>query len=157
MKRMFMISALLLCACNQVPSGNEEKPPKRFETFPASFVSPAMCYFFEEDYEINAENVESPEYLFATRLYPSDERNVAEAVVRFGGETIRLVPKQEIQMNGKAEQAIYTAVDYPDFDVTLDLKPDVPGVTMHPTYTGMIKMNGMDASAQIKGNCDAYG
>ncbi|MGB3457186.1 MAG: hypothetical protein WBG08_11995 [Litorimonas sp.] len=141
MRPLLPLFLLTVAAC--VPQ-RADVGEKTFETFEAGGLQLA-CTFYPADAEIEDVAPEARPLLFATlRDDPSNE-----ARVRYGGERLRLVPRQELDATGVPLDTVYAVIDYTDYDVRVQLsESEVPG-----TYAGMLEMPGLAGPTEIKGSC----
>lgn len=135
MKRLYVIAAGLLAACNPPVSD----APGAFEGLMVERVQPAHCIFTAPD------STDTDQALFITRKDdPADM-----AYVRFKGETLKLVPETVPDFSGEALDVTYDVLDYLDWKVRVTAVRGDDGV-----YSGTLSLRNLGASAPFTGRCD---
>jgi hypothetical protein len=134
---LFVVLAASLAACQ--PTGDQT--PAQFETFALDRVQPVGCAFVGSDMDFS----EVGEVLFATRDGDPD----FTAYARYGGETLRLMPRTTPAKADIRYDITYDVVDYLNWEIRVlaDRRPD-------GLYDGTMTLLGKDSEVSIIGRCN---
>lgn len=144
MMKRFAPILLVLAACSP---DRANSPDKMFEPF--SWGSDSYyCTFYAADYETEGVSRDDLDLMFVTLF--DDINN--EARVRYGGETLRLMPQEDLGTLPVPRNTVYTVLEYSKFEVQVTLESVGENIESED-FIGQIKMLGADASMDIKGSC----
>ncbi len=134
MKRMIVIFAVALCAC-QPPV---DETSGTFETFSVARVQPTECVFTP----IGAPDSDEP--LFVTRKGDLNHMGY----VRYKDETLKLLPRVVPNSSSATIDMSYDVIDYLKWTVRLEAARQDDG-----SYTGSLSLAGTEVSANVTGSC----
>ena len=154
MRHCAVIFALLMTSACGVNGTSDT--PKSFQTFKAAFGDSYYCEFYEAGYDADAVAADDLDYIFVTLIGQSQ----ADAKVRFGNETLRLIPKAGPSLKDTPEATFinsrvdldFTVLEYSQFTVSLGLVPTGTGLNT-VNYEGQVTMSGLNVTADIFGSC----
>ena len=137
--KLTLAGVLVLAACNAQRGDVGERTFEAFDVDSLDFA----CTFYQSDAG------EDRPLIFATLADNPDN----EARVKYGGETLRLVPTVPLD-DGLQAETTYAIVDYAGYEVQLsvaELASSEPGTD----YAGTIEMPGLTDIVEIEGRCAA--